>query len=438
MFSHLSPKQKAISESDAERQVYLAGNDTNAAASAVESLFIFAAKRAAINKALQGLNAEAGERWENIGDIFTPNKRPIVGEKPMTLLAPNYKNKPASPNENWQPKHISEYDLCRISDYAAKLPDGMLAVAHNKSAGEIAAMRTTIGNDNCFVKSPGMPNQATTPIAAIALAFSHPHTYGVKTEAEMRLLRENNGDADIVHFRRVEVSLSGEQTAMMKSGLRADWSENAQEKLIAAIASGKLTAEAANKEMNALKALIKINHNFPELKVRNISEHYYAPLVAADDGEKAAYIRHIIKHESEAKFLAELEKAIPDCAKEWDGWMFSKLDEATDNIFIPYGKGAEYHKFYPDFVFWMCRGNDYKVVFVDPKGTTHAAAYKRIDGYRMLFEKNNALRQFKHEKWNVTVGLWFYNKNTDELPEEYRRHWTANPADIFALPQTAA
>ena len=131
--------------------------------------------------------------------------------------------------------------------------------------------------------------------------------------------------------------------------------------------------------------------------------------------------------------LEALERWTAKNKVPWDNWMFSKIDESVDDVHIPYydTDKNDYRRFLPDFVFWMCRGSEYRVVFVDPKGLAHAASYYKIDGYRKLFwQHGQAIRRFKHGKWRVSVELFFYNP-TDEPLTAYRQHWLGDPAGIF-------
>ena len=58
------------------------------------------------------------------------------------------------------------------------------------------------------------------------------------------------------------------------------------------------------------------------------------PLIYSDT-EKVDYIKHIVKINSEVNFIKELEKYIIK-NKIKSEWMFSKLDESLDEIYIPY------------------------------------------------------------------------------------------------------
>ena len=52
-----------------------------------------------------------------------------------------------------------------------------------------------------------------------------------------------------------------------------------------------------------------------------------------------------------------------------DLWLFSRIDEAYDQINVPYTNRIEnkISNFKPDFIFWLQKGLDYHIIFVDPK-----------------------------------------------------------------------
>jgi len=170
------------------------------------------------------------------------------------------------------------------------------------------------------------------------------------------------------------------------------------------------------------------------LTIKKLLGHYYMPVVLGD--ERADYIWHIIKVPSEVGFLNDLETWLGDNRPAWDAWMFSKIDESLDQrIHIPYfdGKRNEYRKFCPDFMFWMCRGDTYRIVFVDPKGTEHTQAARKIDGYRKLFEtRPESPREFSHRQWKVSVRLLYFNPCPAAALDAYKPYWNADPAAIFA------
>lgn len=116
------------------------------------------------------------------------------------------------------------------------------------------------------------------------------------------------------------------------------------------------------------------------ITIKYVAHHYYIPLILSEVNsteEKISYIRHIIKTPSEVKFVKNLEDYLAkdnNKFKEFNWWMFSKLDESLDEVYIPYynPKKNDMSYFYPDFIFWLQKGNKYFIVFVDPKGTEHS------------------------------------------------------------------
>ena len=112
--------------------------------------------------------------------------------------------------------------------------------------------------------------------------------------------------------------------------------------------------------------------------------------------------------------------------------MFSKVDESLDKIYIPYfSESNSYNSFFPDFIFWMCKGNKYQIVFVDPKGTTHADYNYKIDGYKKLFGSAGNPKSFTYsKKWKITTKLLMFNPRQFP-PEAYKTYWTKEIDKIF-------
>lgn len=172
--------------------------------------------------------------------------------------------------------------------------------------------------------------------------------------------------------------------------------------------------------------------SFKGLKIKNIKAHFYVPVLLDQRGD-ADFIQHIIREKSEIEFLEELENWLQSSQLDWDFWMFSKIDEFLDNVHIPYfdSQNNSHTRFIPDFVFWMAKGSNYQIVFVGPKGTQHTSAYRKIDGFRKLFECKENPKQFKYDNYVVNVKLIFFNKNSS-APDLYQRFWSADPSTIFS------
>ncbi|GBD34328.1 hypothetical protein HRbin35_00038 [bacterium HR35] len=170
---------------------------------------------------------------------------------------------------------------------------------------------------------------------------------------------------------------------------------------------------------------------FENLKLEYITNHYYLPLILSKD-EKIDYIKHIIKTKSEVEFIERLENYINlnnNKFKNFDWWMFSKIDESLDEVYIPYydvEKGG-IRGFKPDFIFWLKKDNNYFIVFIDPKSTKFTDYENKISWYKRLFEENNKPRLFKYKNLNCFVYCFLYTEDKDKvINSSYKDYWFEN------------
>ena len=177
-------------------------------------------------------------------------------------------------------------------------------------------------------------------------------------------------------------------------------------------------------------------HAIP-VNIRKINNHYYIPLLMSlSADEKSALLRYAITVRSEIDFLAKLEAYLrqPDNRfKEFDWWMFSRLDQTNDKVYIPYynRNTNAISSFFPDFIFWLQKGKEYYIAFVDPKGTKISDYEYKVDGYVKLFIKRDQLKLFKYGYLNVHIGLGLYTHNSSTLGDRYREFWIDSIDGIF-------
>ena len=185
-------------------------------------------------------------------------------------------------------------------------------------------------------------------------------------------------------------------------------------------------------ELSQIKASAAVN----SLEVRYVANHYYVPVILAHN-EKIDYIRHIIRTPSEVRFLQQLvaySQSNGNALDTFDWWMFSKLDETLDDVHLPYydPEANRIRQFKPDFVFWLQRGNDYHVVFVDPKGTAHSAYQRKVDDYKRLFEEPSGQRKvFTVDNLRVQVSLALYTEDRSLVGQGYADYWADHPGMVF-------
>ena len=121
--------------------------------------------------------------------------------------------------------------------------------------------------------------------------------------------------------------------------------------------------------------------------------------------------KHIIWVESEVEFLRKLNEN-RDKLEKYEWWYFSKLDETTDDVSIPYYDSAlqEYRNFFPDFVFWLKEKDSDNLIikFIDPKGNRVGTgnAEDKAKGYENIFNGHSV----KYDDKEVIIDLFFYNE----------------------------
>jgi hypothetical protein len=106
--------------------------------------------------------------------------------------------------------------------------------------------------------------------------------------------------------------------------------------------------------------------------------------------------------------------------------LVEELDEHLDEVALPYydPHANRMRAFKPDFIFWLQKGTDYHIVFVDPKGTTYAEYEHKVDGYRQLFEDDNGQpKVLHHDGLNVSVSVFLHTEDRNKLGEKYGSYW---------------
>jgi hypothetical protein len=72
-------------------------------------------------------------------------------------------------------------------------------------------------------------------------------------------------------------------------------------------------------------------------------------------------------------------------------------------------------------------------LFIDPHGTEHMEALRKIDGYREIFEdKNGNPKIFDKDGLEIKVVFRFYNKNKDAV-KEYQKYFVGKIEDLRSV-----
>ncbi|GAA8364153.1 DEAD/DEAH box helicase family protein [Helicobacter pylori] len=215
----------------------------------------------------------------------------------------------------------------------------------------------------------------------------------------------------IVHFKRIKVKASKKEELVKKIQEVKEHAPLDKETLIKKIAQGEIDPYDAEKH--------KQNKTFEvdDAELLKLKEHYYTPLIKAKDCD---WLKHVVKVKSESDFLEELLKITETLQENYDFWAFSKIDEHLDNLFIPYFNNAAERRFFPDFIFWLQKGDTQIICFIDPKGSKHTDYEHKADAYKLFKGKVFTPKDKPHFK--IQVVLKFYG-DKDDVGENYKDYW---------------
>ncbi|WP_237012685.1 DEAD/DEAH box helicase family protein [Helicobacter pylori] len=218
----------------------------------------------------------------------------------------------------------------------------------------------------------------------------------------------------IVHFERIKVKADKEEELIKTIQEVKEYEPLDKETLIKKITQGEIDPYDAEKH--------KQNKTFEVdgAELLKLKEHYYIPLIKAKDCD---WLKHVVKVGSEIDFLQELQdqETTKTLQENYDFWAFSKIDEHLDNLFIPYFNSVTERKFFPDFIFWLQKGDTQIICFIDPKGTKIAEYQHKADWYKHLF-KDKIFNPKNDPQFKIKVVLKFYG-NRDDVGEDYRDYW---------------
>ena len=392
-------------------------------AAPLETLFLFATNRSAISSVLNSLAAKKTGSYEKV-EGFIQSKRPQLGNAKMPLLVPRYREEALGKEVSSAPRAafaMSEETRERFQGWLDGASDSLLAVREGLTPSQTHRLHEMIGEKR------GLRIAEDKSFEILSFLMERLKAHMGRTEPVADGVQELNEKEDIVHFRNIRAKLESyeieELSDKVREVARGGISEDEERTLAGRYAAKEISKADFNQKMAG-----RWENSYKDLDIKHIASHYYVPVITAPE-EKADFIQHIIKVPSEVAFLKDLESALGE-AGDWDAWMFSKIDESLDQIHIPYYDNED-QRFYPDFIFWMCRGNEYRIVFADPKGMEHTKALRKIDGYTRLFEHSGKPRGFSHaSRWKVSVHLLLFNSQGTP-PEAYERFWTDDPAAIF-------
>ena len=390
--------------------------------SMIESLFVFGTDVENIKKIMDSIKYERSKSGFNIE--LEKNKN-IDGHN---LLIPVYREND-KPEISEIPKFTGNYEL--LNRYVQWLGDDKLLYAlYNEylQVSDIPRLKEYLREDNFDRNNDGNAFMQTIDL------INH-----------IKIILENidtfkNLENEIIHFKEISAILEENELNDLKKKINYVIGYGRQEEqldmLTRKLKNNEISPEEFQRQVKKINWFDDVEFKKDKFKIsiKNIKNHYYIPVIVAEDS-KEDLINHIIKEESEKKFIEDLENYIKNNEVNADFWYFSKIDQTTDKIYIPYynKKDNRQDKFYPDFIFWIRKDNDYYIIFVDPKSTSFTDYEYKVDGYSRIFEENEKIKEFHKDRLNIYVYLLLYTDDKKRLPEKYKKYWYDDPKSIFDI-----
>jgi type III restriction enzyme len=397
----------------------------------MESLFIFGTNAENLKEVIKTLKGEEQDIILSEAFIVNPEAQKHL------LLIPVYKTAEKIFAEEKEPQKypLTRNDFDITAKYYELLGDKVVLAKYDCDVKVLKKAKKSIKEENGYRYYTLEKDEVSLlePGLILGRILSY---LGVKSK-ELDKFKELENE--IVHFKKVRFADKDrceEIKGKIKEIRRFPERQKELDKLY-----GKISRKEYEKWLNLFEEAGNFEIENKKIKIKYLANHYYLPVVVSET-EKIDYLNHIINVDSEVKFIEWLEEYIGrpnNILSQFDWWMFSKLDHTQDEIYIPYYSSRENNiaKFKPDFIFWMQKGERYLVLFVDPKGTEHADAYKKIDGYRRIFESNDAVKNFSFDGCLVNVKLLLKPpKGLAAVPDEYKKYWFDSFEDFDKKLQT--
>ncbi len=378
----------------------------------LESLFIYGTNKEAVNSIISELSSIKKS------DIFTKltyfEKNPIC--ESIQLLIPKFS---LSTNAILNVKKLPKYDINRedfekIKAYLEYISDDrIILLGYNTDPKKVEKIRDFIKNPDNFRFIERTSKNVYNKIQNI---FDYFNIIPIDS-VEIKELKD-----EINHY--YEISTNAENIKELEDKISIAKDPSIKQKELEDLFKKGLREEYdfKSKEFNESK---EFETKHEKIRILYNDHHYYNPFIVAKS-DNVDFIKHIIKIKSEIKFIEDLEKELAkkdNIFKQFDWWFFSKIEENTDEIHIPYYSDNKLRKFYPDFIFWFKKGKDYLILFIDPKGTEHIDWIDKINGFKMNFELKTKAKIFTYNVYNIRIKLLFRTEKIKSSIADYSKYW---------------
>jgi superfamily II DNA or RNA helicase len=400
----------------------------------LETLFVFGTKVDDLRQVIDTLKQE--EHDELVGNLFEIN--PDVKDK--LLLIPTYRNSSniIAEEKDKTKFEINDEDFRIVKEYFNSLSDKIILCKFDCDIRVLSKLKEAFNEQqNDFFRKLEEKPKYNNPDFLLRSIFKH-FSNVVKEIDSFKQLEE-----EIIHFKQIRITTDKLNSLREKiEQVVENWRK--KDAIKKELLESKDNLDKYKTEIENLIENLSVEEEIiygvnEQLKIKYLGNHYYIP-IALSESEQIDFIKHIIKNQSEVDFINDLENYLKkenNSFNQFDWWLFSKIDETLDDVYIPYYnyKTNRIDKFKPDFIFWIKKDNKYIILFVDPHGIEHTEAERKIDGYKRIFEIKDASGKVSNDflyddnkgnKFAVKVMLQLRTGNSANAPQAYRQHWFDN------------
>jgi len=397
----------------------------------LETLFIFGTNKSALEDTIRTFKDIKGEEV-SVGSYFEINKK---AEK-LPLLVPVYESADHILAEEKEiPDYcLNEEDFNLVRDYYHYLGDDKIILANYDAAPRVLIkIKDSFSKPNDYYKT----EKTSIPINKPGLILSNIINHFSLIPEKFRGFERVEKGKFIVHFEGIRFNPQKKNLEEFLRNIESvknyNLGKRKRKQLEIDFRNDKISQQEFDESIEKIIKKYKPEEQFNGIKIKYIPNHYYYPVVLSEPKHKIDYLNHIITEESEIKFIKELDDYLAErnnlFDKKFDWWLFSKLDETTDEVYIPWynPKTEKIERFKPDFIFWLCRGRKYYILFVDPKSTTYTDYEHKVDWYKKIFEKEGSPKPFPFQDYEIKIMLSLYCEERKRVSEGgYRKYWFDN------------
>ena len=416
----------------------------------LETLFIFGTKPKNLEEIVKTFEIER-KSGQNIGKQYI-KENPEV--KKRLLLVPIYKLSTRILAEEEKPAKFSIYpdDFVLTKNYFDYLEDDRVKLMYynndiknsDKVVQTLKAVKTSFRSEKEKYHLDVSVSQVSNPDFILSQVFCHFSLVPEKFE------RFDKAAGKIIHFEKIEFYLEEKQNEFLnclKKVKNCKEKEKKIEQLQLDFEKHKINTKEFVKSVQELERDYPQSLHFNGIKIEYVPNHYYFPVILSEKGEKINYLNHIINVKSEVKFIENLEKYLGNennlFKKKFEWWLFSKIDQTTDDVFIPWynPKIHSIDHYHPDFIFWLKEkdSNNYYIVFVDPHGIEHIEYQYKVQGYQKVFEDKGKIKTFTGKEYGLPdnlkarVFLFMATDKNYNPPGGYEKYWfqSSNVEDLL-------